>query len=231
MAVTGPTPLTVLLIDHSDISRSGLGRLLEGDARFTIVAETARDGPALARLLRPDLIVIDPRTDGRIDVPLIAELHETAPVSRIAVVSDLFEARSLLAAVLAGAQAYLLKTTAEAEFLRDALASVGRRGLLSIDPAIVEHYRGYPPGALELRAPSAAAPDLSERERLVLQRLSEGLTRAEIAEREHLSLSSVKRDIAKLEAKFDVRNSSLLLLKAERLGLLFEEPVNESGPE
>lgn len=210
----------MLLIDPSDVGRRGLETLLVQDGRFTIVAQTAMDGPSLARRRPPNLIVIDP--DGRLglDLALIAELHEAAPEARIAVITGLFEEQSFLAVTRAGARVYLIKATAKGELLGDALAMVARHGAGVIDPAIVDRFQIYPPGALALRVPDPDAPTLTDRERMMLRGLAEGLTHKEIAVREHLHPKMVNRDIANLYTKLGVTTPFALGMKAHAFGFV-----------
>lgn len=62
---------------------------------------------------------------------------------------------------------------------------------------------------------------LTSRERIVLQRLAEGLTHKEIAQVEQVSLRTIERTIASLESKLGASNQFLLGKKAEHFGLLF----------
>lgn len=222
VTATGQPPFTVLLIDPSDIGRSGLIKLLEEDVRFKILEQTATDGPSSARRLQSklDLIVIDPDSRQRHDLALIAELREAAPAARIAIVTDLFEERSFLAATRAGARVYLIKATTKGELLGDALALLARHSAGVIDPAIVDRFQAYPPNALTLRVPDPAAPTLTERERQMLRGLADGLTHKEIAGRGYLTVKMVDRDIARLHVKLNVRTPFELGMKAHALGLV-----------
>lgn len=86
-AVSAATPiatptarlLRVLLADANAMDRRGLAGLLAGDPRFTVVAETAGDTIALARRLRPDLIVLDPAAEGTLAIDVIEELSAALP--------------------------------------------------------------------------------------------------------------------------------------------------------
>ena len=169
-------PMRVLLIDSNHYTRAGMRALLNEDGRFIVVGGTDRDGVALARRLRPTLIIIDPgRGGGRLDTQLIAELAAAAPESRICIRTSVFDPKAVLRALELGALASFPKADTDAALLHDALALVGRWGAAVTGPGVVgrcrdhQHERGL---RLVVSQPDDAG--LTGRERQILTLLAAG---------------------------------------------------------
>lgn len=173
MSVSSPSSVSVLLADPNDVARAGLKAWLTEDPRFAIAGDTAGDAVAAAGRLRPDVIVVDPLTRQGFDVRMITDLAAIAPDSRICVYTNGFEPRSFLDAMLAGAQAYLLKHNTSGELLREALVLAGRFAAVVVDPLIAEHFRTRASGELTLNAVEPEGETLTPRERQVLALLVE----------------------------------------------------------
>ena len=222
MATLDGSPITVLLADTSDVAGVGLKALLVDDPRFTIVGETAGAVVALARRLRPDLVVLDPQAGYCLDVQCITDLVAVTPDSRIFVYTSVFTGRSYRDAMLAGALAYFLKGSAHSELLRESLFLVGRYGAAVTDPAIVAYFKAHPEDQRIFRAPEppAQSPTLTAEQRVVLNRVAEGLTRDKIAEAENLSRRTVDRAMTRLFEQFGVSSSTEVVAEAARLGLI-----------
>ena len=170
-----PSPITVVLADPDDVTRTGMRAVLAADGRFAVIGETAGNVRPLAERLRPDLIVVDPDAAGRGDLHQIADLAAAVPDGRIRIRTNAFEARSLLEAIGAGAQALLLKANANAAFLYDALALIGRFGAAVTGPLVLQQLRAHLAGRLIVVAPEPGERRLSAREREVLALLMEEL--------------------------------------------------------
>ncbi|MGW4794340.1 response regulator [Nonomuraea sp. NPDC004297] len=195
--------MRVILADDSVLLREGLSRLLE-DAGHEVVAAVG-DAPALlaaAGRHRPDVAVIDVRMPpGHKDDGLRAalEIRERLPGVGVLVLSQYVE-QHYAARLLAGSPeglGYLLKDRVSevAEFL-DSLERV-RAGGTAFDPEVVR----------QLLARSTRADPLgglSPREAAVLRHLAEGLVNAAIAERLHISLSTVEKHVNAIMDKLDL---------------------------
>lgn len=183
--VPSDRPLRVLLAVPSALSRAGLRALLVADPRFAVVDETSSPDEAvtLARRLRPDLVVLDPAVGDRPDVETVAALAAAVPDSRLCLCTAALAARPALAALEAGAQAYLLIEDAFDPFLPDALTLVGRFGATVVGPAAAQRLRERLAGRLSRTLPDTepSAVRLTERERAVLTLLADGLADKDIA--------------------------------------------------
>ncbi|MET7337632.1 response regulator transcription factor [Nonomuraea sp. NPDC005650] len=186
--------MRVILADDSVLLREGLTRLLD-DAGHEVVAAVG-DAPALLAAVerhRPDVAVIDVRMPpGHKDEGLRAalEIRERHPGVGVLVLSQYVE-QHYAARLLAGSTrglGYLLKDRVSevADFL-DSLERV-RAGGAAFDPEVVRQLMARTTHADPLS-------DLSPREGEVLRHLAQGFVNAAIAERLHVSLSTVEKHV------------------------------------
>jgi DNA-binding NarL/FixJ family response regulator len=208
----------VIADDHA-LFRDGLRSLLEAHG-VTVVAE-ARDGReavALARVHRPDVVLMDlamPELGG-----LGATRLLTAELPQIAVVvltaseddADLFEA------IKSGAQGFLPKDLEARRFFE--LLDGVTRGEPALTPALARKLLGAF-ARPEPAPPARAADALTEREREVLELLVEGVTsNRELAQRLFVSENTVKYHLRNILDKLHVQNRAQVIAYAVRHGLV-----------
>lgn len=131
-----PPPIRILIADDHDLMRQGLREVCEGLGGFTVVGEAkgGAEAVALRWITQPDVILMDlsmPEVDG---AEAIRRILRGAPASRIIALTMYPGESHMLAAVRAGARAYLLKT-AEAGELIAAIQAV-HRGEYLISPIV-----------------------------------------------------------------------------------------------
>ncbi|MEV0148282.1 MULTISPECIES: response regulator transcription factor [unclassified Nonomuraea] len=195
--------MRVILADDSVLLREGLGRLLD-DAGHQVVAAVG-DAPALLAAVeehRPDVAVVDVRmppthTDEGLRAAL--EIRERLPEVAVLVLSQYVE-KTYAATLLAGhteGLGYLLKDRVSevADFL-DSLERV-RAGGTVVDPEVVRQLLARTTHADPLSR-------LSPREAEVLRHLAQGYVNTAIAERLHVSLSTVEKHINAIMEKLDL---------------------------
>ena len=203
----------VLLVDDSLLARRAVRTLLRRDSGLTVIGE-AEDGSqalALARELRPDLILMDinmPRCDGLLATRLIKrELPQTVVV--MLTVSD--DASDLFEAIRSGAQGYMLKSLEPEEwlkYLRDLMQGAAMPRALA--QRILAEFA--PP--VEPTKPDLA---LTEREREVLRLVASAMTNKEVATELHISEQTVKNHIKSIMQKLHAKNRVELTLHAKRI--------------
>ncbi|PZG02414.1 response regulator [Nonomuraea aridisoli] len=195
--------MRVILADDSVLLREGLTRLL-ADAGHEVVAAVG-DAPALVEAVerhRPDVAVVDVRMppshkdDG---LRAALEIRERLPGVGVLVLSQYVE-QHYAARLLGGSTeglGYLLKDRVSevAEFL-DSLERVSAGGT-AFDPEVVRRLLARTTHADPLSR-------LSPREGEVLRLLAEGLVNAAIAERLHVSLSTVEKHVNAIMDKLDL---------------------------
>lgn len=219
METGGGERIRILLADDHDIVREGLRSLLEREPDMDVVADVAdgRSAIRVTRELRPDVVIMDigmPDLNG-IDATrqIVADLG-TAKVLCLSVHRE----KGLVTAMLqAGARGYLIKTHATKELV-EAVRSVAE-GNTFVSPqvagALVDHLvQAGGPGA-----EAGARPQLSTREREVLQLIAEGHHTKEIASRLHISPKTVLAHRESLMRKLGVDSVVALAKFALREGI------------
>lgn len=204
------TARRVVLADDNMLSRRAVRSLLGNEAGFEIVGE-ARDGfeaLSLARELGPDLILMDldmPHCDGLLATRLIKRELPSAKVV-ILTVSD--DAADLFEAIQNGAQGYLLKSLAPADWLKCL------RNLANDEAPPRELVRRI---LAEFAAPvSASESSLTEREREVLRLVAAAMTNRQVAEALYVSEQTVKNHLKSIMKKLRLKNRVELALYARR---------------
>jgi DNA-binding NarL/FixJ family response regulator len=176
---------------------------------------------AMARDLRPDVVLMDlrmPRCDG---VEATRQLHDQAPGVKVIVLTTFADDRSVLDALRAGARGYLTKD-AGAEEIKRAIEQV-LDDQAAIDPAVQRHLvDAIAAGSSARPRPQAERlPDgLTPREAEVLALIAEGLSNAEIAGRLVVSEATVKSHINHLLTKIQARDRAQAVSYAYSRGLV-----------
>lgn len=212
---TPSTPIKVIVIDDDALVRSGIGLVLRGDERISVVAEGA-DGSVALQLLRdhqPDVVLMDlrmPRVDG---VAATAQIVTHHPKVKVVVLTTMATDEAIEAALRAGAAGYVLKDES-ASGLSQAIVDV-HEGAYVLSPTItarfVENLTATARSAHHVRSKAMLAK-LTERESEVAMAIAQGLTNAEIAKLTRLSLPTVKGHVSSIMNKAGVTNRVQLAL-------------------
>ena len=196
--------IRVVLADDHPMYRYGLTAILEQAEAIDVIASVG-DGAALVsavRELSPDVVLTDlsmPRFDG---VAAIMQLVRAQPELPILVLTMHEDDEHVFAALRAGARGYLVKGSDGEEIVR-AVHSVASGEAVyggAVARRIVAFYSGR-----QVESPTARAfPDLTPREREVLELLAAGCRNHEIARRLGMSEKTVRNHVSQVLAKLQV---------------------------
>ena len=204
--------IRVLLVDDQPLIRAGLRMLCDAEADLTVVgeADNGRDAISLAARLRPDVVVMDLRMPGVDGITATARILADRPGARIVVLTTFGDDDHLYPALTAGACGFLLKDAPPTELLDGV-----RRAAAGDSPFSQEVLRRLVKRAVHAQVDKPRpVPGLTSREREVLNLVAAGLSNAEIAERLHIGVTTVKTHITSLMTKTDCPNRVRLALFA-----------------
>lgn len=210
--------IKVMLADDHHIVREGLRGLLEkqGDMEVLGEAQNGREAVRLCRQLRPDIVIMDismPDLNGMDATRQILADSQTVKVVALSMHSDKHFVDGMLRA---GVKGYLLKDCASEELIQCIHAVSAGRVYLSpaITPMIVSEFVNPTP-----RDCLSATPELSAREREILQMIAEGRSTKKIADSLFISVKTVESHRKKIMDKTGVKTVAELTKYAIRLGL------------
>jgi DNA-binding NarL/FixJ family response regulator len=197
-----PGRISVFLVDDHEIFRRGIRALLTHEPDIDVVGEAETAAGALAQIpaLRPDVAVLDVRLPDGNGISVCREICSALPETVCLMLTAYNDDQALLGAIMAGAAGYVSKQTCGTDLV-SALRAVAS-GQSILDP----QASGQIMARLRQRAisvdPMAA---LSEREKRVLELISEGLTNRQIAERMFLAEKTVKNYVSALLTKLGMQ--------------------------
>jgi DNA-binding NarL/FixJ family response regulator len=206
----------VLIVDDHDLFRTGLRTLLEEQGFQVRDAARGRAGLAFARSFEPDVVVMDMHMPEMSGIEATRLLLLARPETVVLMLTVAGDDDQVLDAVRAGASGYLLKDAPLEEIVAGVRAAAA--GHAAIAPRVA--------GALLASVRSSAGtpqqppPELSDREREVLNLLAAGLDNVQIGRRLSLSPSTVKQHVSRLLEKFGVDNRVQAVAYAIRAGLV-----------
>jgi two-component system, NarL family, nitrate/nitrite response regulator NarL len=208
----------VVIVDDHPLFRQGVAQTLGGAPEIEILAEggSADEAIRLAIDLLPDLLLLD------IDIPggglgAAQAVAERAPITKIVMLTVSEDEDNLLAALRAGARAYVLKGVSGRELIT-ILRGVAA-GEVYITPVLAASLLMEMTGAGPRGKPAANALDeLTEREHQILGLVAEGLSNKEIAQQLYLSEKTVKHHMTNILQKLQVRNRVEAAMLSQRGG-------------
>jgi DNA-binding NarL/FixJ family response regulator len=217
-------PVRVLIVDDHRIVRQGLQLLLGQDSGLQIIGEASNGQEALelARLLHPDVILMDlmmPVMDG---IQATAAIRQELPKIEVLALTSVMEDASVVEAIRAGAIGYLLKDT-EAVDLCQAIKAAAAGQIQLSSQAVARLTR-------ELRQPETPSKDLTRREMNVLELLVRGLSNREIADNLKVTETTVKSHVSNVILKLGVHSRTQAAMQAISLGLISTPPPFDDNP-
>ena len=212
--------LRILLADDHNLIRAGLRLVVAQQPDFIVAgeADNGRQAVAMAEALAPDVVVMDvgmPELNG---IEACHQIREKLPDTQVVMLSMHSDEAYVLRALKAGARAYLLKDSAEADLARAIRAVAEGKSFFSpaVGKVLLEDYMRK----LERTGAEDSYELLSPREREVLQMVAEGKSSKEIASSLNLSVYTVETHRAKIMQKLNLKSVPELILYAVRKGII-----------
>ena len=215
--------LRIMLVDDQSLFREALRTLLSLQPDFDIVAE-AENGEravALAKVHKPDVILMDLRMPVMGGVEATRRVMAAGPATKVVVLTTFEEDEEIFEAMRAGALGYLLKACS-AEKLSESVRAAAK-GASVLEPSVAARMMA------ELnrlsakegkRIPQTLADPLSERELAVLKLLADGCSNKEIGSRLNITEGTVKNHMTNVLGKLGVLDRTQAALRAREMGLI-----------
>lgn len=232
--MNGAEPIRVLVVDDHPVFRIGMSALLRSLPDVEVVGEAADRDEALtlADAHAPHVVLMDLDLGSDSGVETTRELCRRDPTLGILVITMFGDDDSLFASIRAGARGFLLKGASPAEVER-AVRSVAN-GDFMLGPQLAQRGALYLSGARTRGA--VPFPELTDREREVVDLVARGYDNATIARRLVLSTKTVRNYVYGVLAKLDVPDRGQLIVRARESGLGADdddtdETARAGGPE
>ena len=212
--------IRLLLADDHQLMRSGVRLMLEREGDLSVVGEASdgREAVALAKSLRPDVVVMDIGMSRLNGIDAAQQMTDERPETAIVMLSMHSDESYVLRALKAGARGYLLKDSAEADLIKAVHAVGGGKSFFSpaVSKVLLDDY------VRKLRRSGAedAYDLLTPRECEVLQLIAEGKSNKDVANLFNLSVYTVESHRSNLMAKLNLHGLPELILYAVRKGII-----------
>jgi DNA-binding NarL/FixJ family response regulator len=215
-------PLRVVIADDHPMFLGGLRAVLESTDDVDLVGEasTGDEAVAVASETLPDVVVMDLNMPGTNGIEATRRICAEHPAPSVLVLTMIHDDDSVFAAVRAGARGYLLKGADEEELLR-AIRAVAD-GEAVFGPGIAQRVLAFLTDA-PAHSASRAFPELTPRERQVVELMADGLGNQAIAARLGLTAKTVMNYVSSVFAKLHVADRSEMIVRARQAGF-GEEP-------
>lgn len=201
----GDRPIRVLLVDDHHIVRIGLRAVLAEDLRIRVVGEASTASAALTEAVRlkPSVVLLDLRLPDRSGLEVCRQLKQHTPCPSVLCLTSFADDHTILAAIEAGADGYLLKEV-DGPNIGDAIVTIARGGSV-MDPQVTRRMlgvvRGNDGGLKEIRQKIAR---LSPQETRVLATVARGKTNKEVADILNLGEGTARNYLATVFQKLEV---------------------------
>lgn len=208
-------PIKIMLVEDQPEYRDAIKLAFNKTSSLHLISMHATAEKALLCLRRdqPDIILLDLNLLGMNGIDAIYKLRESAPNTKVIVLTSSMRENDIIAAISGGAAGYLLKC-ASLDQIIDGI-NIVMKGGASLDPKVAKMIMENIPAA-----PYRGKAPLSQRKLEILSLIAEGLVKKEIADRLNISYSTVDSYVKDIYEALQVNNAPSAVNKAHHLGLL-----------
>jgi DNA-binding NarL/FixJ family response regulator len=208
----------VLIADDHPLFRHGIRGLLDATADFEAIGEATSGDEVITQAdeLLPDMILMDIHMPGVNGIEATRRILHAHPQIHVLMVTMFEDDASVFSAMRAGAHGYILKDAQKEDLLRAIRAVSSGEAIFS--PAIASRMIAFFNSA-HPAAPAQVFPELTEREREILDLIAQGLNNGEVAARLVLSSSTVRNYVSNIFSKLQVADRAQAIVKARDAGL------------
>ncbi len=220
--------LRVVVVDDHPVFRMGMRALLSSIEGFDVVGEAsgADDAVAVVAKLRPDVVVMDLHLGEESGVDATRRIVAAQPEVGVLAVTMMDDDDSVFAAMRAGARGYLLKGAGPDDIER-AVRAVSR-GEVLLGAQVAARAVGF---LADARAASDVAfPQLTTREREILDLVARGLDNTSISRRLAVSSKTVRNNLSNIFTKLQVADRAQAIVRAREAGLGGSSDPARTGP-
>ena len=215
--MTGQRPISVLLVDDHPLVRQGLCAVLDGAGDIEVAGEAGDGNTAveLAAELQPDVVIMDLQLPGRHGVEATREIVARRPGTAVLVLTMFEDDDMVFSAMSAGAAGYLLKGADGTDIITAVRAAAAGQAVFGA--ALAQRLRTwFAPGP---QPPAVPFPQLTDREREILDGVAAGLTNGQIAQQMFLSTKTVANNVSNILGKLQLAERAQAIIAARDAGL------------
>jgi DNA-binding NarL/FixJ family response regulator len=210
----------VLIVDDDHLMRAGLVELLTADPDIEIAgqASTGREALAQTRRLAPQVVLMDVRMPDLDGIAATRELTQTAPDTKVLILTTFEQDDYIFGALRAGASGFLLKRTRPEELIAAVHTIAAGDSLLSpsVTRRVIDRMAQQPAPAL---ADQAKLTELTPREQEVLKLIAQGLSNREIAAALVVEETTIRTHVKRILMKLGLRDRIQAVIFAYETGI------------
>jgi len=211
-------PIRVVVVDDHQIVRDGLVALLGALEGIELVGSAAdgKDAVHVVAESQPDVVIMDIQMPGLDGIEATRFITGRQPAPRVVMLTMNEDDETVLSAIRAGASGYLLKGSS-ADEVHNAVRAAAAGGMVfgaALAHRVATYFAGARPGA-QAEDPF---PDLTDRERSVLEMLAAGRTNDQIARELFVSGKTVRNTVSSIYGKLHAAGRGEAIVKAREAG-------------
>lgn len=207
---------TVVLVDDHPLVRQGMRAVIEAHSGLEVVAEASDGDRAVVVCVEhaPDVVLMDLQMPHLNGIEATKQILAEVPGTAVLVLTMYDDDAVVFEAVAAGASGYLLKGSDGADIV--AAIQAAAAGQAVFGAVLAKRMQSWFLGS---RPKVDAFPELTERERQILDAVAAGLTNAEVGAKLYLSPKTVANNLTVILDKLQLAHRGEAIVKAREAGL------------